>query len=176
MFHVYRVFTYNPPLLGGICVFCMHFLRQSCFLEVICMHFYVRSHHLNSTGHHSYAFLRGVHSPGRHFYAFLREACSSELPWGPFVCIFMCQPANPACQPSQPAQPANSASQPSQPTQPASSPTHPASQHLYAFLHGVHSPGLPWEPFVCIFKCTKYTVVAPQSLQCYVKHVQSAQL
>ena len=27
--------------------------------------------------------------------------------------------------------------------------------HLYAFLRGVHSPGLPWESFVCIFTwCT----------------------
>ena len=28
--------------------------------------------------------------------------------------------------------------------------------HLYTFLHGVHSPGLPWGPFVCIFLwCTR---------------------
>ena len=148
------------------------------------MHFYVKPAHLNSTGHNSYAFLHGVHSPGRHFYAFLREACSSELPWGPFVCIFTCQPANPASQPSQPAhtasqprQPVSPASQFSQPTQPASpasqpsqpahQPTQPASicmhfymvytrlgspgDHLYAFLHGVHSPGFRSTVFCMCF-------------------------
>ena len=87
MFHVYRVFTYNPAPLG-ICVFCMHLLRQSCFLEVICMHFYVSPARLNSSGDHLYVFLRGVHSPGRHLCAFSRGARPPEFPWGLFVCIF----------------------------------------------------------------------------------------
>ena len=116
------------------------------------MHFYVGPHHLNSTGHHSYAFLRGVHSHGRHFYAFLREARSCKFPWGPFVCIFTCQPASPASQPSQAAypaseirQPASPDSQSSQPTQPAQ-PGNPASQLT-------NSPSQP--TFVCIFTwCT----------------------
>jgi hypothetical protein len=94
------------------------------------MHFYMVYTRLGSPGNHLYAFLHGVHSPG--------------LPWGAFVCIFtwctlawaplgaICMHFYVVCTRVE-------------------SP----GGYLYAFLHGVHAPELPWEAFVCIFSwCT----------------------
>ena len=89
------------------------------------MHFYVVFTHLHFPGVHLYVFLRGVHSFGL-------------LPWGILVCIFTwCTRAwtslGGICMHFYVVYIR------------LDSP----GCHLYACLHGVHSPGLAWGPCVC---------------------------
>ena len=116
------IFTWCTLARAPLGTICMHFYvvyTRLGPLGTICMHFYVVYTCLGSPGDHLYAFLHGVHSPG--------------LPWESFVCIFTwCTlawaPLGGICMHfyivyTRLGSPGG---------------------HLYAFLRGEHSPGLPW--------------------------------